>query len=149
MQRKTSKKIQEELSRIKGRKLHLAPKAVLAWANKNQKSAIWEGLEHDTKKGLVEFQLIQIKKMISGCYTKVECVGDTWKPHREYVSLPHDQVKGKGYREIHAVLSSDDLCLQLLQAAEDDADMFKDKYEMLHQVKAIVKAIDDFRGDDK
>jgi len=104
---------------------------VRAWALKHKGSEIYKSLEKDPTKGLHEYQLIQIRRMI-----RIHLIEPTGQ--RQFVSLSIDRkLPQGGYRAIDDVIDVPSLREVLLEDALTDFERMRAKYELVQELAGV------------
>jgi len=125
-------KIKEELLSIKAQADDglLRPPAVLAWAEANPESAIYNALDWDDAHAAREHRLGQIRGLIS-----LHIVTADGEP--QMVSLSFDRSKGGGYRAVDDVVKDRDLSRIMLADALAELERIQAKYERVKELTAV------------
>lgn len=131
-----SDKIRTELLAIqaasKDKILHAA--RVVAWARRNQKSALHRQFEWNNSKAADEFRLWQARRLI-----QINIIMDDGTP--QIVSLSFDRTKGGGYRSVSDVLSSRDLSEIMLRDALAELQRVQARFQRVRELTNVWTAV--------
>lgn len=109
---------------------------VYKWAKDHRKSAIAKLVEWDARKAALQYQLWQIRKLIT-----LHIVSEDGTP--EMVSLTIDRAKpGGGYRSISDVLDNKALSAIMLQDAFNDLERIRERYKLVKALTSVWVALD-------
>ena len=118
----------------------LRPPEVVAWAEKNQDSALYGSLEWDNEKAGHAYRLWQVRSLV-----KLHIIEDKGGP--TFVSLSIDRIAGGGYRSLEDVREHRDLRQCLLDDALAEHSRFQRKYESLQELEGVWAAADEARAE--
>ena len=107
---------------------------VHAWAKRNPRSALHKNIEWDVPKAAFQYQLWQVRRLIS-----IHVVTDEGEP--TVVNLVIDRKKGGGYRDINDVLSSRSLSKAMLNDALQELERVQVKYQRVKELTSVWEAV--------
>lgn len=115
---------------------HLTAKSVVD-AARNTRNALHRYFEWDNVKAAESFRLDQARTLIASIHTEV---AETQAPVRAFLSV-NDDKQGKSYRTVREIMSSSDLQLKVLEAAERDLLAFEGRYRNLQEICTLVRTV--------
>lgn len=137
---KKTVRIQNELESLRKKNRGvLLPLKVVEFA-RNPDTALHSRFDWSDRKAAQKYRLWQAREVIRVYVTVLEA--DT-EPVKVYVSLYNDRKRdGGGYRSLRDVMKNPKYRQQLLEQAEFEMQIFKQKYKRLMQLKPIFEAAD-------
>lgn len=131
-----SVKIRNELLAIqdasKDKMLHAA--SVVAWAKRNQKSALHRQFEWNNSKAATEFRLWQARRLI-----QINVVTEDGTP--QLVSLSFDRKGDGGYRSVDDVVSNRQLSEIMLRDALAELQRVQIRFERVRELTSVWSAV--------
>lgn len=131
-----------ELKAIEKRDGIIYPERVVEFAS-NPDTALHGKFCWDDTEAARQYRIYQARQIIRVTVRMVE-MPERKEPMqvRAFVSLPEDRKDTGGYRDIVAVLGSDDLRRQLIESAKADLSVFRKKYRDITELAEVNAAID-------
>lgn len=112
---------------------------VYRWAKSHPQSAIAKQVEWDRNKAAFQYQLWQIRKLIT-----LHIVSEDGTP--QMVSLTIDRTQpGGGYRSISDVLENKELSAIMLQDALNDLERIRERYKLVKALTSVWAELDKVR----